>query len=100
MHYEWDNTFVKKLARGKNPKAFAEELRSKYSNEIDGWMSGNSLEWANDSNRMARSVAYGMLPGFTCEETYLYVEKLPKSYKDASDDIVQKRLTMGGARIA
>jgi len=100
LHSEWDHSFVKKLAKGKSSKFLADELKTKYSDDIKGWQTGDPLSWATESNELARSIAYGKLPGFSCNETYLFVEKLPSSYIDDSQVIVEKRLAMGGARIA
>ena len=100
LHSEWDHAFVKKLAKGKSSKSLADELKIKYSDDMKGWQSSDPLSWADESNQFARSVAYGKLPGFSCNETYLFVEKLPSSYIDDSQLVVEKRLAMGGARIA
>jgi len=100
LHSEWDNAFVKKLARGKNSKKLADELATRYSAEAQIWQTGKPLNWANESNQAARKIAYGELPGFNCDVSYLFIEKLPKSYVDESQPVVERRLAMAGFRIA
>ena len=100
LHSEWDNSFVKKLSKGKSSKQLADELKTRYFTNAQTWQTDTPVLWANESNQAARTVAYGELPGFTCDATYLFVEKLPESYKNASQTVVEKRLAMAGFRIA
>lgn len=100
LHSEWDHAFVRKLAKGRNPEKLAEDLRAKYTSDFQLWQTGDPLMWANESNQFARTVAYGKLPNFSCETNYLSVDKLPDTYLDDSQKVIERRLAMAGARIA
>lgn len=100
LHSEWDHAFVRKLAKGRKPEKLAEDLKVKYSPDFQVWQMGDPLQWANESNDAARRVAYGKLPGFTCEGSYLFVDNLPNSYVAESLGVIEKRIAMAGARIA
>lgn len=100
LHSEWDHTLVKKLAHGRTPKMLAGDLLSKNQDSLITWGSGRPLDWANESNQYARSTAYGLLPDFSCDVTYLSIDKLPNTYKEKSLGVIERRLAMAGARIA
>ena len=100
LHSEWDKTFVQKLARGKSSKELAETIKARYENDIQSWQTADALSWANESNQIARNTAYGQLPGFSCDVSYLEIDGLSKSYVEQSLPLVERRLAMAGSRIA
>ena len=100
LHSTWDKAYVQKMARGKTSKEFAREIRERNADKIEIWQTGDALNWANESNQAARSVAYGQLPGFSCDVVYLNVDSLSKSYDDQAQKVIEQRLAMAGSRIA
>ncbi|MBU3557837.1 S1/P1 nuclease [Polynucleobacter sp. Ross1-W9] len=100
LHSTWDKAYVQKMARGKTSKEFAQEIRDRNADKIEIWQAGDALNWANESNQAARSVAYGQLPNFSCDVVYLHVDSPSKSYEYKAQKVIEQRLAMAGSRIA
>jgi S1/P1 Nuclease len=97
----WDTSFVEQLYGGKNEVTVAHELLEKFQGRTTEWQAGTVEAWINETHQLARSVAYGMLPGFDCE-TDLEAGRitLPADYIQAAERIVEEQLAKGGYRLA
>lgn len=60
---------------------------------------GTPLVWAKESNRLARTIAY-KLPGFKCGEPDDSVVPLSKAYVNKAEQLIPKRIELGGVRLA
>ena len=100
LHGEWDSGLLKKLTRGQSVDRFAADLGSRYRLVIANAQNGTPEKWASESHELARKVAYGMLPGFSCGRPAPSLDRLPSSYYEAAMPVVESQLAKAGARIA
>jgi hypothetical protein len=93
LHHYWDVEFVQALDR--NPQALAGKLIGRIdARELRNWQAGSTVDWARESNSLARDVAYGMLPR-SGGRYYLN-----QTYISAALDAVQLQLMRAGVRLA
>lgn len=93
LHHYWDVEFVQAL--DPDPQALADKLIGRIdARELRNWRVGTTVDWARESNSMARDVAYGMLPR-SAGRYYLN-----QTYVGAALDAVQLQLMRAGVRLA
>jgi S1/P1 Nuclease len=100
LHAAWDADFVKRAVRGESESAFAERLVGEHRALRDRIVAGGTAAWAQESYDLARSYAYGRLPGFACGRAPPAVVDLPPAYSDGAAEIVAERLARAGIRLA
>jgi len=95
LHYYWDSVFVGRL--GENSANVAQALSAGSGlRERRAWRAGTSADWALESFRVARTVAYGRLPAPTAAGGY----DLGSGYVDAATAAVRLQLARAGVRLA
>ena len=99
LHEEWDSTFVKSLLRGHEEMTFAAQIVEQGKKHIEHYQRGNAADWRNESNMIARGVAYGQLPGFSCG-IHLMTTRITPDYSYHARNIVQEQMLKAGARMA
>ena len=101
LHHVWDTEFVRRNLHGDNEAALATQLHSEFQSSLAAWAGGNVNDWINESNQLARTVAYGQIPGFNCSySSDGSAIALPDSYIATASQTVRQQLAKGGARIA
>lgn len=102
LHGEWDSGLVKRLFRGASWQQYAENLSARIlgGNVRQGWDQGRPDDWLRESNALAKRVAYGLLPGFSCGAPYPGISRLPKEYVDRALPVVDEQLGKAGTRLA
>jgi hypothetical protein len=100
LHRAWDADFVKRAVRGESEAAFAERLVAEHRAALPRLEAGGFAAWEQESYELARSYAYGRLPGFACGRTAAAVVDLPRWYADGAAEIVAERLARAGIRLA
>jgi hypothetical protein len=100
LHAAWDGDFVKRAVRGESEAAFAQRLIAEHRATQTRLESGDRASWEQESYELARSYAYGRLPGFACGRAPEGVVELPPAYSDGAAQIVEERLARAGIRLA
>ena len=100
LHVAWDADFVKRVVRGESESAFAERLVAEHRADLARLESGSLEEWQAESYELARTYAYGRLPGFQCARAEVELVELPARYADGAAEIAAERLARAGIRLA
>jgi hypothetical protein len=100
LHAAWDGDFVKRAVRGESEAAFAERLLAEHRATRSQIEAGSVTSWEQESYALARSYAYGRLPGFACGRVPPGVVDLPPAYSDGAAEIAAERLVRAGIRLA
>ena len=100
LHAAWDGDFVKRAVRGESESAFAARLLTERRATLGALEAGDAAAWQQESYALARSYAYGRLPGFACGHGPAGVVDLPPAYADGAAAIVEERLARAGIRLA
>ena len=106
LHAVWDTVLVERLFGGQNETTVARRLVQKYATRATEWQAGKIdlakiQAWMRESTRLAKTVAYGKLPGFTCgadiEQTRM---ALSEDYLRQTGVVVEEQLAKAGYRLA
>jgi hypothetical protein len=101
LHSAWDTDFVQHALGGKNEKLVAHELLLKFSDRKTDWQTGTIQAWMDESHQFAKTVAYGKIPGFTCDADLTRMRiSLSQNYADEAMTVVQEQLAKAGYRLA
>ena len=100
LHVAWDADFVKRAVRGESEPAFAGRLVAEHRADLARLESGTLEEWQAESYELARTYAYGRLPGFACARAESGLVELPARYADGAAEIAAERLARAGIRLA
>ncbi len=100
LHAAWDGDFVKRAVRGRSEPEFAQRLVTEHRALLGRLEAGQFADWEHESYELARSFAYGRLPGFRCGRPPDEVVELPPRYSDGAAEIVEERLARAGIRLA
>lgn len=116
LHAAWDVDMVKLLLRSNTEADFAKALIKQHQKDFARWMRGSPVSWVLDSHGIAKRLAYGKLPGFTCGEATVNskqngrfdgkpwredtVVMLTEEYVTGATGITPILLARAGARIA
>lgn len=106
LHAVWDTSLVERLFGGQNEMTVARRLVQKYAVRATEWQAGKidlaKLQaWMSEANQLAKTVAYGKLPGFACgtdmEQTRIV---LSEDYLRQGGAVVEEQLAKAGYRLA
>lgn len=102
LHRAWDGELVQ-LALGtrtrQRPPPDIEAL-ARAARELSATAGqGTPASWAQESNQLARTVAYHY-PGFSCGRTAEDIVVLGRPYQHAAQVVVRERLLLAGGRLA
>jgi S1/P1 Nuclease len=106
LHAVWDTALVERLFGGQNETTVARRLVQKYATRATQWQAGKIdlakiQAWMSESTQLAKTVAYGKLPGFTCgadmEQTRI---ALSEDYLRQTGVVVEEQLAKAGYRLA
>jgi hypothetical protein len=102
LHSFWDVELVRRAADSASNAQFAAELIAEHRRDRSRIESGTFQDWINESNNLARRVAYGHLPGFSCGHSVGDDEpvELPIAYGIEGANLVRERLAVAGFRLA
>jgi hypothetical protein len=101
LHEVWDVEIIERLYHDQEENAVARRLISRYSGKFAAWRSGRFGDWIEESNQLARSVAYGKLPGFRCDaKASDEPVVLTDAYLAAAEQVVPEQLARAGVRMA
>lgn len=113
LHLVWDVDLPKIAMRGLSEQQVAKQLIANHKGKFAGWMKGDPAIWSAQSFGIAKRLAYGKLPGFSCGEvegkpTGLLNGKpwpseplpLDREYVEGAVGIIPVLLAQSGARIA
>ena len=99
LHGAWDNDFVEHALGGKNEKRVAHELLLKFDSRKADWQTGTIQAWMDESNQLAKTVAYGKIAGFTCDADLKRKRIfLDQNYADEATTIVEEQLAKASPR--
>jgi hypothetical protein len=112
LHLVWDVDLPKIAMRGLSEQQVAKDLLANHRPKFAEWMKGVPASWSAQSFGIAKRLAYGKLPGFSCGEvdgkpTGLLNGKpwsdeplpLGREYVEGAVGIVPLLLAQAGARI-
>ena len=102
LHRAWDNDLVQLALHARNyqqPPPDIDALAAEAANLERGVGQGSPDSWANESNNLARNVAYHY-PGFACNSRPAEVVLLDRAYLVDAELVVRERLLLAGARLA
>jgi hypothetical protein len=112
LHLVWDVDLPKIAMRGLTEQQVAKDLLANHKNKFPQWLKGDAVQWVAQSYGIARRLAYGKLPGFSCGEidgkpTGLRDGKpwtdepvaLQRDYIEGAVGIIPILLAQSGARI-
>jgi hypothetical protein len=112
LHLVWDVDLPKIALRGLSEQQVAKDLLANHRPKFAEWMKGVPASWSAQSFGIAKRLAYGKLPGFSCGEvdgkpTGLLNGKpwtneplaLGRDYIDGAVGIIPLLLAQAGARI-
>jgi hypothetical protein len=68
LHLVWDVDLPKFAMRGRTEQQVAKDLLANHKSKFPQWLKGNAVQWVAQSYGIARRLAYGKLPGFSCGE--------------------------------
>jgi hypothetical protein len=79
----------------------AHDLLLKFAARKTDWQTGTVQTWMEESHQLAKTVAYGKIPGLTCyaELTRTRIP-LDQSYADSATTVVEEQLAKAGYRLA
>jgi S1/P1 Nuclease len=105
LHELWDWALVEHLYGGQDEMAVAKRLVQQYASQAEEWQTGPIdlaiKAWIEESNRLAKEVAYGKLPGFACgvdlEQTHI---ALTGDYLQDTKQVVEEQIAKAGYRLA
>ncbi len=100
LHAAWDIDFVREAMDGGSERALASALVDEYRPERTALAAGDFARWTRDSFALARSVAYGELPGFACAAPVAGAVRLPRAYVEDATRTVRAQLALAGIRLA
>jgi hypothetical protein len=101
LHGAWDVELIERLYGGQDERAVAARLIARYRKQFSVWDHGSTQDWLRESNQLARSLAYGALPGFACAApTPTEPVTLTPEYLAAAGSVIPEQLARAGARIA
>ncbi len=112
LHLVWDIDLPKIAMRGLTEQQVAKDLIANHKPKFAKWMRGDARLWIAQSYGIAKRLAYGKLPGFSCGEidgksTGLREGKpwteeplpLPREYVEGAVAVIPILLAQAGARI-
>jgi hypothetical protein len=112
LHLVWDVDLPKIAMRGLTEQQVAKDLLANHKSKFPQWLKGDAVLWVAQSYGIAKRLAYGKLPGFSCGEvdgkpTGLRDGKpwtdepvaLPRDYIEGAVGIIPILLAQSGARI-
>ena len=95
LHHDWDTVFVERL--GSSAMAIAERLIARITPaQRRQWARGTPSEWAKESYRLAKRIAYGELPAADSRGRY----RLSESYVAEATAATEEQLAKAGVRLA
>jgi hypothetical protein len=101
LHAAWDTHFIEHALGGKNERLVAHELLLKFASRKTDWQAGAVQAWMDESNQLAKTVAYGRIAGFTCEADLKRMRiPLDQNYADEAMTVVEEQLAKAGYRLA
>ena len=100
LHVAWDADFVKRAVRGESESGFAARLVDEHRADLVRLESGSLEDWEAESYELARTYAYGRLPGFACARAASELVELSPRYADGAAEIAAERLARAGIRLA
>ena len=79
----------------------AHELLLKFASKKTDWETGTIQAWMDESHQLAKTIAYGKVPGFTCDAELTRTQiPLDQNYADSATTIVEEQLAKAGYRLA
>lgn len=119
LHAIWDTDILAQFAGDRTAQQIADELDSKFKDQIPGWQTGSRdpKAWAWEGHEAAEHAVYGFLPNkiaieapreidSCAEDDHIAMrmlrlkEKLADDYENAATPAVQEQLTKAGIRLA
>jgi hypothetical protein len=92
----WDTAFVEVRFGGQNEVTVAKGLIQKYSVQGATWQKGKAKDWIAESYGIAKSIAYGKLPNFSCEADLGGARiALADDYVRSAQETVEEQLAKG-----
>jgi hypothetical protein len=112
LHLVWDVDLPKIAMRGLTEQLVAKDLLNNHKGKFPDWLKGDALLWVSQSYGIARRLAYGKLPGFSCGEIdgkpvglrdgKPWTDEpvpVPRDYIEGAIGIIPILLAQSGARI-
>lgn len=105
LHGVWDNDLVnlslglRVTERAGPTNAMIDRLAQEARAIPPSRLSGSALDWAMESNALARKVAYNF-GGFACHQPVNGIVVLDRSYIETATQLIPKQLELAGARLA
>lgn len=118
LHGVWDTDLVEAVAHGREPVAFADDLRAEFARQIARWKRRpvDIDAWAWESHELAIKTAYGKLPAKvpveppqpveSCadhnigQRIYDLHEEINQRYLSAASPVIRRQLARAGTRLA
>ncbi len=99
LHAIWDEQLVERLlaARGGEAAIAAAPIAQA---ERSAWEKGSVRDWTAESNALARSAAYGNIPGFRCGAAVTQPVAIADAYYSAVAPHLERQFRKAGVRLA
>jgi hypothetical protein len=98
LHAYWDTYVVDKIGSG--GAQVSQVLIPKYQSQFSSWAVGSPLDWAKESNAVAKSRAYAFSAGEALDEKGGKAIPLTVQYEKAAIEATSQQIAKAGARLA
>lgn len=99
LHTIWDEQLVERLVAERGGEAAIVAAPVALGDRI-AWAAGSIGDWMLESNALARSVAYGGIPGFSCGAPIAQPVEIGAGYYAAAAPAIERQLRRAGVRLA
>ena len=99
LHAVWDEQLVERLVAERGGEA-AITAKPIAASDQAAWQRGSIGAWMAESNALARSVAYGGIPGFRCGAAVAQPFPIDDAYYSAAAPQVERQIRKAGVRLA
>lgn len=100
LHKIWDVQIVERVISDAGGEA-AFLNRNTTPEEVAGWVGGMVQDWMQETNGLARDLAYAKLPlGFACNAQITQLEPIGQTYYAEAGPVVEVQLWKAGVRLA
>ena len=99
LHTIWDEQLVERLLaeRGREAAIVSAPIAA---GDRAAWAAGSIEDWMLESNALARAVAYGNIPGFSCGAHIARPVEIGAGYYAAAAPVIERQIRKAGVRLA
>jgi hypothetical protein len=99
LHTIWDEQLVERLVAERGGESAIVSAPIALGDRV-AWAGGSIEAWMRESNALARTIAYGSIPGFDCSSKFLQPVEIGPGYYAAAAPSVEQQIEKAGVRLA